>query len=60
MNLLNNWGPIVLIILAYAFGVYLQNRQLDIFKEGLYKYLDAKFKAIEDRLSSIESQKLLK
>lgn len=54
MNLLNNWGPIVLVILAYAFGVYLQNRQLDIFKEGLYKYLDAKFKAIEDRLTLVK------
>jgi hypothetical protein len=60
---LNNWGPVVIIILGYIIGFYFQNKRLDDFKEGLYKYLDAKFesinirlKAVEDRLDKVEKR----
>jgi hypothetical protein len=37
-------------------GLYFQNKRLDDFKEGLYKYLEAEFGAIKDRLSKLEDR----
>jgi len=56
MQTLNNWGPISIVILGYVIGLYFQNKRLDDFKEGLYKYLDAKFKSLEDRLEKVEKK----
>jgi hypothetical protein len=44
----------VIIVLGYAAGLYFQNKRLDDFRDGLYKYLDTKFKAVEDHLEKLE------
>ena len=44
---MNNWTGIAIVIFGYAVGLYFQNKRLDDFKEGLYKYLDEKFKNID-------------
>ncbi len=51
---MNSWTPVMIIVLGYAAGLYFQNKRLDDFRDGLYKYLDAKFKAVEDRLEKLE------
>jgi hypothetical protein len=55
MQILNNWAPVVVIIFGYAIGLYFQNRRLDDFKEGLYKYLGAEFSRIDTRITGLES-----
>lgn len=54
--MINNWTPVAIIILGYVVGLYFQNRSLDIFREGLYKYLDIRFKSMEDRLTKVEDR----
>lgn len=33
-----------------------QNKRFEDFREGLYKYMDVKFKSLEDRLDKIEKR----
>jgi hypothetical protein len=54
MNTWNNWGPAAIIILGYVVGLYFQNKRLDDFKEGLYKYLGSEFKSIDQRFTTVD------
>jgi chaperonin cofactor prefoldin len=63
VNQLNSWTPVAIIVIGYVIGFYFQNNKLADFKDGLYRYIDAKFetvnirlKAIEDRLDKIEKR----
>jgi hypothetical protein len=49
----NNWTGVAVIVIGYAVGLYFQNKRIDDFKEGLYRFLDAKFATIEARLIAI-------
>jgi len=42
--------PIVFNTILIGLLASFQNRQLDIFKEGLYKYLDAKFERTKEHI----------
>jgi len=53
---MNNWTGIAIVIFGYAVGLYFQNKRLDDFKEGLYKYLDEKFKSIDSKFSELEKK----
>jgi len=54
MNTLNSWAPVAVIIVGYAVGLYFQNKRLDDFKDGLYRFLDAKFTTIDFKFETID------
>lgn len=56
MQTLNNWTPVAVIIFGYAIGLYFQRTWLSDFKESLYKYLDVRLGAIEERLKKLEDK----
>jgi hypothetical protein len=49
---MNNWTGVAVIIAGYAVGLYFQNKRIDDFK----LYIDAKFEAVNLRLSAIEAR----
>ena len=56
MNTWNNWGPAAIIILGYVVGLYFQNKRLDDFKEGLYKYLGSEFESITKEFAAVRTE----
>jgi hypothetical protein len=67
MNQINNWGPALIVVLAITIGNIYNNQRITDLKnaidkrfEDLYRYLDVKFKSLEDRLTKLEDQKTVK
>ena len=67
MTIINMWGPAIIVCLTVILSLFHQNKRIDDLKSqvdtrfsDLYRYLDGKFKAIEDRLEKLENQKVIK
>ena len=72
-EMINQWGPAVIVCLTIIVGLFYNNQRISDFKDAiskqfedfkkynedskkdLYRYLDSKFKSIEDRLDKLEN-----
>ena len=55
------WAATAVIVLGYIVGFYFQNKRLDDLRsevnhrfDDLIRYIEARFKAVEDRLDRLE------
>jgi hypothetical protein len=56
MQTLTNWGPVAVIVAGYLLGIYFQNKRLDDFSANLFKFLDAKFEAVDYKLQGLDAK----
>lgn len=53
----NDWSKVGVIIIGYVLGLYFQRRDIDAISkrfDDLYRYLDARFKPIEEDIRELK------
>jgi hypothetical protein len=60
-SIINQWGPVAVIIGGYLLGIFFQNRRIDDLRDSMNKRFDdlrdllkSEVKRIEDRLERLE------
>jgi hypothetical protein len=59
--IINQWGPVAVIVGGYLLGIFFQNRRIDDLRDSMNKRFDdlrdllkSEVKRIEDRLERLE------
>ncbi|HTC88691.1 MAG TPA: hypothetical protein VK686_10360 [Bryobacteraceae bacterium] len=60
-SIMNQWGPVAVIIVGYLLGIFFQNRRIDDLRDSMNKRFDdlrdllkSEVRRIEDRLERLE------